>query len=151
VSAPLAGEAELRNSEKQYRLLFQSKPQPMGVRPGTRRFWSPTKRHPAATAIRAKSFCDDRIPVSRQRSPAPAAIDVADAASSGGIGARTEVLWTWKLIWSPMAFRNRFAALTMATDVTKRRSGGTSECGVHQAQPSFKFGHHCTRSGDHHL
>jgi len=27
-----------------------------------------------------------------------------------------------EVIWSPMAFRNRFAALTMATDVTKRRS-----------------------------
>ena len=42
-------------------------------------------------------------------------------ASSGGSGASDGSFIDAEVLWSPMAFRGHFAALTMATDVTERR------------------------------
>jgi PAS domain-containing protein len=50
-------EEELRDSEKQYRLLFHNNPNPMWVFDlETLAFWKSTRRPSSITAIRAKNF-----------------------------------------------------------------------------------------------
>ena len=74
-----------------------------------------------------------------------------EAATSGDTDARTAAFIDVEVIWSPMAFRNRFAALTMVTDVTERRRNEHRNAGLLQAQPSLEFGHDGRRSGDDYL
>ncbi len=113
VSDRWRAEAELRNSEKQYRLLFQSNPNPMWVFDlETLAFLEVNEAAIQHYGYSREEFLamtieDLRLSQGSGRHHA-AAIDVADFVDM-------------EVIWSPMAFRNRFAALTMATDVTERR------------------------------
>ena len=119
-------EQDLRDSEKQYRLLFHSNPNPMWVFDlESLKFLEVNE-----AAIRqygysrdeflAMTFTDIRAPEKNDQHKKV----VAEPSERG-------VIWRHRrkdgsfldaeVIWSPMAFRGHFAALTMATDVTERR------------------------------
>jgi PAS domain S-box-containing protein len=119
-------EEDLRRSEKQYRLLFQGNPNPMWV------FDLETQKilevNEAATqhyGYSQKEFLemtlgDLRVPDGHRNGKKQKLEQTAQ-----------DVIWRHRrkdggvidmeLKWSPLAFRGRLAALTMATDVTARR------------------------------
>ena len=116
----------MRDSERQYRLIFDSNPNPMWVFDLT----TPAILEVNEAAIQfygytreeflAMTLSDLRATErdGQQQTPAPA---------SGGHG----VIWRQRrkdgnltdveVIWTPMVFNDRFAALAMAVDVTARR------------------------------
>jgi len=119
-------EADLRQSEKQYRLLFQGNPHPMWV-------FDLEKMHIlevnesamdhygfSREEFLAMSLTDLRVPERKS----PENHSVWDAKSQG-------VVWLHRrkdgstmdmeVVWTPLVFRGRLAALAMATDVTDRR------------------------------
>jgi PAS domain S-box-containing protein len=121
-----AAEEDLRRSEKQYRLLFQGNPHPMWV------FDLETlailEVNEAATQHYGYSrdeflrmtLADLRVPEDTRRGKIPP----ADIKAQGLVwrhhrknGAEMDM----EVIWSPLAFRGKLAALTLATDVTVRR------------------------------
>jgi PAS domain S-box-containing protein len=119
-------EEELRDSERQYRLLFQSNPNPMWV------FDLETQAF-----LEVNEAAIQYYGYSRQEFLKMTITDLR-AADKNGAHRHSSVPETglgliWKhrkkdgtlvdveVIWSPMAFRDRFAALTMAMDVTERR------------------------------
>jgi PAS domain S-box-containing protein len=119
-------EAELRQSEKQYRLLFQGNPHPMWV--FDLETLKITEANEAAMQhygfsreeFLAMTLNDLRLP-DRNR---PDRSSLWDAESQGVIwrhrhkGGRAMDM---EVIWTPLAFRGRLSALAMATDVTGRR------------------------------
>ena len=118
-------EEDLRQSEKQYRLLFDGNPNPMWVFDlETLKFLEVNE----ATIQRygytreeflAMSIMDLRPP---EKNPPPkAAAGNADRGLIWRHRRKNGSLVDVEVVWSPMAFRNRFAALAMATDVTERR------------------------------
>jgi PAS domain S-box-containing protein len=117
-------EEDLRQSEKQYRLLFNGNPNPMWVFDlETLKFLEvneATVQHYgyAREEFLAMTIMDIRPP---EKNPKP----TGTADNSGTLVWRHRrkngSLIDVEVVWSPMAFRNRFAALAMATDVTKRR------------------------------
>jgi PAS domain S-box-containing protein len=119
-------EEDLRQSEKQYRLLFHSNPNPMWVFDlETLKFLEVNDaavQHYGYTPeeFQAMTIMDIRPPEKHsQRKPA-----VVEQSASGLVWRhrrKNGSLIDVEMVWSPMAFRNRFAALTMATDVTERR------------------------------
>ena len=56
-----------------------------------------------------------------------------------------------EVIWTPLAFHGRLAALTMATDVTARRQTAHHNAVFGQVKPPFERGHTGVRGGDVHL
>ena len=119
-------EADLRQSEKQYRILFQGNPHPMWV------FDLETLRilevNEAAMQhygfsreeFLAKTLNSLRVP-NRDRHDNNS---IWDAESQGIIWQhqhKSGQMMDMELFWTPLAFRGRLAALTMATDVTERR------------------------------
>jgi len=119
-------EEDLRQSEKQYRLLFNGNPNPMWVFDlETLKFLEvneATIQHYGYSReeFLAMTIMDLRPP---EKNPPPKT-PVQGHADRGLIwrhrrknGSLVDV----EVVWSPMAFRNRFAALAMATDVTARR------------------------------
>jgi len=121
-----AAEEDLRRSEKQYRLLFQGNPHPMWV------FDLETlailEVNEAATQhygytrdeFLRMTLGDLRVDEDSRRGP----ILSADIKAQGLVwkhrhknGAEMDM----EVIWSPIAFRGKLAALTLATDVTIRR------------------------------
>lgn len=126
-------EEELRYSEKQYRLLFQENPNPMWV------FDMETLAimEVNEAAVQHYGYSRDeflKLTMTNLRAP--------DKSGHGKINGNKIELPThnthghiWRhlrkqgdvievdVIWSPMAFQSRFAALAMATDVTERRRG----------------------------
>ena len=125
VSSRWQAEEDLRSSEKQYRLLFQGNPNPMWVfdletlrflevNNATIQFYGYTREEFLKMTLR-----DIRQP-EKSGQPKPAA-----GGTDHGIVWRQRrkngSLVDVEVVWSPMAFGNRFAALTMATDVTERR------------------------------
>jgi PAS domain S-box-containing protein len=122
-------ETELRQSEKQYRLLFQGNPNPMWVFDLEK--MSILEVNEAAVALYgysndeflAMTLADLRVPErstpSNQFNP-----PLWESETQGVVwrhrrkgGGTMDV----ELIWRPLAFRSRLAALAMATDVTVRR------------------------------
>jgi len=117
-------EEDLRQSEKQYRLLFNGNPNPMWVFDlETLKFLEvneATVQHYGYSReeFLAMTIMDIRPP---EKSPQP----------TGAVDNSGTLVWRHRrkngslidveVVWSPMAFRSRFAALAMATDVTKRR------------------------------
>ena len=119
-------EEDVRNSEKQYRLLFQGNPNPMWVfdletltflevnEAATRHYGYTREEFLAMTLADLRSSekhdvaqkiampAADRSQVWRHRRKDGSFIDV-------------------EVIWSPITFGNRFAALALAADVTERR------------------------------
>ena len=119
-------EEELRRSEKQYRLLFQDNPNPMWVFDlETLAFLEVNESAVQFYGYSHQEFLGMKISDLRQADKNGHVEDtLLSEAKSGQIwkhqrkdGALVEV----DVIWSPMVFRNRFAALTMITDVTERR------------------------------
>jgi PAS domain S-box-containing protein len=119
-------EEDLRQSEKQYRLLFDGNPNPMWVFDlETLKFLEvneATIQHYGYTReeFLAMTIMDLRPP---EKNPAPKTT-VQGNADRGLIWRHRRKngrLVDVEVVWSPMAFRNRFAALAMATDVTERR------------------------------
>src|SRR5471032_287001 len=119
-------EEDLRASEKQYRLLFQDNPNPMWVFD----LESLAFLEVNAAATRHYGFSREeflRMTISDIRPPEKNARrenTVADVAERGLVWRhrkKSGALIDVEVVWTPMAFRGRFAALTMATDVTERR------------------------------
>jgi PAS domain S-box-containing protein len=119
-------ESDLRQSEKQYRLLFQGNPHPMWV------FDLETlvivEVNEAAIShygfSRAEFLAMKLVDLRVAERNRPANYSIWDAESQG-------IVWRHRrkngsaidmeVIWTPLAFRGRLCALTMATDVTERR------------------------------
>ena len=119
-------EADLRQSEKQYRLLFHGNPHPMWVfdletlailevnEAAVNRYGYSQKEFLSMT------LADLRVP-DRQRHDNNS---VWDAGSQGIVWRHRRKnggVMDMEVIWTPLAFRGRLGALTMATDVTDRR------------------------------
>jgi len=126
VSDRWRAEEDLRQSEKQYRLLFHGNPNPMWVFDlETLKFlevndaavqhygYSPDE-------FLAMTIMDIRPPEKPSQHKTPA-VDQTERALIWRHRRKDGSLIDVEVIWSPLAFRNRFAALTMATDVTERR------------------------------
>ena len=119
-------EEELRNSEKQYRLLFHGNPNPMWVFRSRNPGVSGSQRGGHSTLRLFARRISDHDPCghsSAGKKPTPpqtVALDTPDR----------NVIWRQRrkdgsfidveVVWSPMVFGERFAALTMASDVTER-------------------------------
>ncbi|HUB87648.1 MAG TPA: PAS domain S-box protein [Verrucomicrobiae bacterium] len=117
---------ELRQSEKHYRLLFQSNPNPMWV------FDLESLKF-----LEVNEAAIHHYGYSREEFLAMTIMDIRPPEKDGrhmSFGLESVdrgLIWRHRrkdgslmdveIIWSPMAFRERFAALAMATDVTERR------------------------------
>jgi PAS domain S-box-containing protein len=119
-------EEELRESEKQYRLLFHNNPNPMWVFDlETHAFLEVNEsaiRHYGYSRAEflAMTITDIRVPEKNGQKE----IVVPPESGHGLIWRHRRKNGTMidvEVIWSPLDFRGRFAALTMAVDVTERR------------------------------
>lgn len=119
-------EEELRRSEKQYRLLFQDNPNPMWVFDlETLAFLEVNESAVQFYGYSHEEFLAMKMSDLRQMEKNGQAKDIVPSeVESGHVwkhrrkdGAVVDV----EVVWTPMVFRNRFAALTMVTDVTERR------------------------------
>ena len=119
-------EEELRRSEKQYRLLFQGNPHPMWVFDLEK--LTLLEVNEAAVAhygfsreeFLGMTLTDLRVAEGepQKHSPQP------DAKSQGLVWRhrrKNGSVMDMEVIWSPLVFRGKLSALTMATDVTVRR------------------------------
>ena len=119
-------EEELRRSEKQYRLLFQDNPNPMWVFDlETLDFLEVNESTIQHYGYSREEFLAMKMSDLRlaEKDGPPGGVALSDA-ESGRIwkhrrkdGALIDV----EVVWGPMVFRSRFAALAMVTDVTERR------------------------------
>jgi PAS domain S-box-containing protein len=119
-------EEDLRQSEKQYRLLFDSNPNPMWVFDlETLKFLEVNEATIQHYGYSREEFLTMTItdirPPEKSGQPKVAAADSAVRGLVWRHRRKNGSLIDVEVVWSPMAFRNRFAALTMATDVTERR------------------------------
>jgi PAS domain S-box-containing protein len=119
-------ETELRQSEKQYRLLFHGNPHPMWVFDlETLKILEVNEAAMLHYGFSREEFLamalnDLRLP-DRNRSDRDS---VWDAESQGVIWRhrhKSGLAMDMEIIWTPLAFRGRLSALAMATDVTDRR------------------------------
>ncbi len=119
-------EEELRRSEKQYRLLFQDNPNPMWVFDlETLAFLEVNKSAIQHYGYAQEEFLAMKMSDLRRVEKGDSSKDTAlGDAGSGHLWKHRRKDGTFidvEVVWSPMAFRNRFAALAMVTDVTERR------------------------------
>jgi PAS domain S-box-containing protein len=126
VSARWRAEEELRRSEKQYRLLFHSNPNPMWVFDlESLKFLEVNEAAIQSYGYSREEFLamtiSDIRPPEKSHHQKAVAMDKADRGLVWRHRRKDGSLVDVEVIWSPMAFRERFAALTMATDVTERR------------------------------
>ncbi len=118
-------EEELRNSEKQYRLLFQGNPNPMWVFDlETQAFLEVNEaaiKHYGYSReeFLTKTLADIR-PVEKAGPPQPVLPDSAGRNLVWRQRRKDGSLIDVEIFWSPIVFGERFAALAMATDVTER-------------------------------
>jgi PAS domain S-box-containing protein len=119
-------EEELRHSEEQYRLLFQDNPNPMWVFDWETLAFLEVNE----SAIQYYGYPREEflaMKMSDLRPPGKVGGQKGAPSSDAGNGRIWEhrrkdgTVVDVEVAWSPMAFRNRFAALTMVTDVTERR------------------------------
>ena len=118
-------EEELRNSEKQYRLLFQDNPNPMWVFDlETLEFLEVNESAIQHYGYSREEFLAMKMSDLRQTEKN---VRLEDAALSNvGHGRiwkhrrKDGTLIDVEVTWTPMVFQNRFAALTMITDITQR-------------------------------
>jgi PAS domain S-box-containing protein len=119
-------EQELRDSEKHYRLLFHSNPNPMWVFDlETLKFLEVNEaaiRHYgyARAEFLAMTIMDIR-PQEKNTARETIPLDAANRGLTWRHRCKDGRLIDVEVIWSPMVFHDRFAALTMAADVTERR------------------------------
>ena len=119
-------EEDVRSSEKQYRLLFQGNPNPMWVfdletqaflevnEAATRHYGYSREEFLAMTVA-------DIRPPDKNDTLKDAALNAADRSQVWRHRRKDGSLIDVEVIWSPIVFRNRFAALALAADVTERR------------------------------
>ncbi len=118
-------EEELRNSEKQYRLLFHGNPNPMWVfdleTQGFLEVNEAAIQHYGYSReeFLTKTLADIR-PSEKNGAPKAMALNTADRNVIWRHRRKDGGLIDVEVIWSPMVFGERFAALTMASDVTER-------------------------------
>jgi PAS domain S-box-containing protein len=117
---------ELRSSEKQYRLLFQSNPNPMWVFDlETLKFLEVNEAAIQHYGYSREEFLEMTImdvrPQEKISHHKNLEIDPADRGVIWRHRRKDGNFIEVEIIWSPMVFHRRFAALTMATDVTERR------------------------------
>ena len=118
-----AAEEELRQSEKQYRLLFQGNPHPMWV------FDLENQKilEVNEAAILHYGYSREEflgMTLADLRAPVHGKNAVWDGPGPGLVWSHRRKdgqVMDMEVNWSPLAFRGRLAALTMATDVTARR------------------------------
>jgi PAS domain S-box-containing protein len=119
-------EADLRASEKQYRLLFQDNPNPMWVFD----LESLKFLEVNAAAILQYGYSREEFlrltladirPLERNKHRENTVSDVPERGLVWRHRKKNGELIDVEVIWTPMAFRERFATLTMVTDVTERR------------------------------
>jgi PAS domain S-box-containing protein len=119
-------EEELRDSERQYRLLFHSNPNPVWVFDlETQAFLEVNEAAIQKYGYSREEFLamtiSDIRPPEKDRPHEPA---MPDAVSQGVVWRHRRKdgsLIDSEVIWTPMFFNDRFAALAMAVDVTERR------------------------------
>ncbi|MGA2279024.1 MAG: PAS domain S-box protein [Verrucomicrobiota bacterium] len=118
-------EEELRNSEKQYRLLFHGNPNPMWV-----------FDHETLAFLEVNEAAIQHYGFSREEFLTKTLVDIRLTEKDGQpktlpVGtADRSIIWRHRrkdgslidveVVWSPIVFGERFAALAMATDVTER-------------------------------
>ena len=119
-------EEDVRNSEKQYRLLFQGNPNPMWVfdvetlaflevnEAATRHYGYSREEFLAMTIA-------DIRPPEKDDAQKDAALNTADRSHVWRHRRKDGSLIDVEVIWSPITFGSRFAALALAADVTERR------------------------------
>jgi PAS domain S-box-containing protein len=120
-----AAETELRNSEEQYRLLFQGNPNLMWVFD----FETLAFLEVNEAAIQhygysreeflTKTLVDIRL-AEKDGQPKTLSPDTADRSIIWRHRRKDGSLIDVEVVWSPIVFGERFAALTMATDMTER-------------------------------
>ena len=121
-----AAEADLRRSEKQYRLLFQGNPHPMWVfdleKLAILEVNEAATQHYGFTReeFLKMTIADLRVPA-REVHGNHSAVDVKAQGLVWRHRRKDGGEMDMEVIWSPLVFQGRFAALTMATDVTIRR------------------------------
>jgi PAS domain S-box-containing protein len=118
-------EEELRNSEEQYRLLFHGNPNPMWVFDlETLAFLEVNEAAIQHYGYSRKEFLtktllDIRL-TEKDGQPKTLSLDTADRSIIWRHRRKNGSLIDVEVVWSPIVFGERFAALTMATDVTER-------------------------------
>ena len=117
---------DLRQSEKHYRLLFQSNPNPMWVFDlESLKFLEVNEAAIHHYGYSREEFLAMTImdirPPEKNGQRTTAGLDAADHGIIWRHRRKNGSLMDVEIIWSPMAFREHFAALAMATDVTERR------------------------------
>jgi len=126
VSDRWRAEEELRDSERQYRLLFQSNPNPMWVFDlETQAFLEVNEAaiqyYGYSRAEFLKMKIGDIRPPEKNGIRRPLPVPDTGRGLIWRHRKKNGTLIDVEVIWSPMAFQDRFAALTMAVDVTERR------------------------------
>ncbi|HUA68909.1 MAG TPA: PAS domain S-box protein, partial [Candidatus Saccharimonadales bacterium] len=126
VSDRWRAEEELRRSEEQYRLLFQDNPNPMWVFDfETHAFLEVNESAIQHYGYSREEFLTMKMSDLREVKKNGRTNGIAlDDTENGRIWKHRRKDGTFidvEAVWSPMAFRSRFAALTMITDVTRRR------------------------------
>jgi len=118
-------EEELRDSERQYRLLFQSNPNPVWVFDlETQKFLEVNEAAIQHYGYSRKEFL--AMTISDVRPPEKDRLQKVAVPEAPGQGLiwrhrrKDGSLMDVEVIWTPMVFQDRFAALTMALDVTER-------------------------------
>jgi PAS domain S-box-containing protein len=119
-------EEDLRESEKQYRLLFHSNPNPMWVFDlETLKFLEVNEAAIRQYGYSSEEFLNltmaDLRAQEKYESPKKPALEKVQHGVIWRHQRKNGSLLDAEVAWSPMAFRGHFAALAMATDVTERR------------------------------
>ena len=118
-------EADLRQSEKQYRLLFQGNPHPMWV--FDLEDQSIIEVNEAAVGhygFNREEFLGMKLNDLRATSKQRVADAIRETENPGVVWQQRHKsgrVMDMEIVWSPLAFQDRLCALAMATDVTERR------------------------------
>jgi PAS domain S-box-containing protein len=118
-------EEELRNSERQYRLLFHGNPNPMWVFDlETQAFLEVNEAAIQHYGYSREEFLTrtlaDIRPAEKSGSPKTISLDAPDRKVIWRHRRKDGSLIDVEVVWSPLVFGERFAALAMASDVTER-------------------------------
>ncbi len=133
-------EEELRRSEKQYRLLFQGNPHPMWVFDlETLKLLEVNEASVQHYGYSREEFLTMSLADLRVGEPVVKAKELKVDQDLNGLTWRHRrkdgSVMDMEVVWTPLAFQGRLAALTMATDVTNRRRS------AHQSAQFSKLSH----------
>ena len=119
-------EAELRQSEKQYRLLFQGNPHPMWVFDlEDQRLIEVNEAAVAHYGFSREEFLGMKLNDLRAVNKDQRVADAVRETENRGViwqqRHKSGRVMDMEIVWTPLAFQGRLSALAMATDVTERR------------------------------